>query len=76
MCCTGPLWGGWSGWGMPWIMFLVPILILVFMFLVCRYFRPRFTYWCGHQPMPGGQWAEEVRILRQEMDELRKSIRI
>ncbi len=70
--CYGPVWGSLGGWGMPWIMFLVPVLFLVAIFLACRSFRPRFAGWCEYRPLVDGNSAEEVRKLRQEVDELRR----
>ncbi len=73
--CYGPMWGSWGGWGMPWIMFLVPLLFLAVMFLACRFFRPQFAGWSGYRPLIDGNSAEEICKLRQEVDELRKEIR-
>jgi hypothetical protein len=77
MFCTGPLSGGWHGWGMPWMMFLMPVLMLAFMFLACRFFRPGFAHWHwrGCRPPAGGFHDEEIRLLRQELEELRRDIK-
>ncbi len=68
MWCTGAF---WNSWGMPWIMFLIPLLFLAVMFLACRFFRPRVAGCCGwHHPIRG-DWAREIDDLRRDVDELR-----
>ncbi|MDT8901682.1 hypothetical protein [Anaeroselena agilis] len=71
MFCAGPL---WIGWGMPWLMLVFPVAMLAFMFLACRFLRPRGASWCSRGPMPEGYRDEEVRCLRQELAELRREV--
>lgn len=72
MCFGGPVCGGW---GMPWLMFLVPLLMLAFMFLAFRLFRPRFAHWCGYHHPTDRIWAEEARSMRKEIEELRNQLK-
>jgi hypothetical protein len=58
---------------MPWLMLLKPLIFLAVMFLACRLYRPWFAGLCGYSPVTrSNHWAQEIRSLRQEIDELRK----
>lgn len=72
------MWGSpmWGGWGLPWGMFFMPIFFLIGIVCLFFIFRRGFLF-CGchgHNPSPthNNELVEEVRRLRQEIDELRK----
>lgn len=66
--CGGPT---WAGWGMPFGMFLMPLFFLLAVFLVFRCFSRGFAV-CGRSHLSDNPLADEVRKLRQEVEELRK----
>jgi hypothetical protein len=66
----------WGGWGPPWGMFFMPIFFLIAIVCLFFIFRRGFPF-CGchsHNPSPtnNNELLEEVRKLRQEVEEFRK----
>lgn len=72
----GPMWGGW---GAPWGMFFMPLFFLVGLGCLFYFFRRGFPFCNCHSksynPNSNEQLVEEVRKLRQEVEELHKEIK-
>lgn len=78
MWWSGPVAG--TGWGMPWFMLLFPLLFLLCMILMAYgCMRGRASVWScnsGRHPADTLQTlVDEVRKLRQEVEELKKEIK-
>lgn len=70
MWWSGPMWG----WGMPWGMFFMPIFFILAMVCMFYFFRHGFPFGGCHS-QNNVALADEVRKLRQEVEELRKEMK-
>ena len=68
----GPMWGG--GWGMPWGMFFMPFFFLICIGFMFYFFRHGFPFGGGYH-IHSDEQSEELRKLRQEVEELRKELK-
>ncbi len=77
MWCCGNTFFTTAAAGIPWMMFIMPIfLLLLFTGLLFAFQRRRFS-WCGNwdnSSFSNSDLAHEIQELRKEIEELRKNV--